>query len=74
VANVSRFRVERQASGLWLLTSTPEREASQFADLPAALNFARAAVGGGEANIEILADGVYMLVHQPKGWPHCICR
>ena len=43
-----------------------------FRDLPAAVEFARKEACGGEADIELLAEGLYVFVHQKKGWPHCL--
>jgi hypothetical protein len=59
--------------GMWTLTGTVGQKPTRFGDLPAAMEFARKAAGSEEADIELWAEGLYMFVHQTKGWPHCLC-
>jgi hypothetical protein len=68
-----RFSFSSDARGVWTLTGTVGKKPTQFCNLPAALEFARKDAGGEEADIELWAEGLYMFVHQEKGWPHCLC-
>jgi hypothetical protein len=67
-----RFSLICDARGAWTLTGTAGKQPLHFCDLPEAVEFARKDACGGEADIELWADGLYMFVHQEKGWPHCL--
>jgi hypothetical protein len=67
-----RFSMTSDARGMWTLTGAAGKEALHFCDLPDAVEFARKEARGGEADIELWADGLYMFVHQEEGWPHCL--
>ena len=60
------------ARGTWTVTGTTGTKPLHFRDLPAAVEFARKDASDGEADIELWAEGLYMFVHQEKGWPHCL--
>lgn len=68
-----RFSLRCDRAGNWILTGALSDEFVQFTDLPAALSFARADADAGEADIELWVDGLYIFVHQAKGWPHPLC-
>jgi hypothetical protein len=67
-----RFSLTCDARGIWTLTGTGDTKPVHFRDLPAAVECARNDACGSEADIELWADGLYMFVHQKKGWPHCL--
>ena len=67
-----RFSLTCDACGIWTLTGTGGTKPVHFRDLPAAVEFARKEACGGEADIELRAEGLYVFVHQKKGWPHCL--
>ena len=66
------FSLTCDARGIWTLTGTGGTKPVHFRDLPAAMEFARKEACGGEADIELRAEGLYVFVHQKKGWPHCL--
>ena len=66
------FSLTCDARGIWTLTGTGGTKPVHFRDLPAAVEFARKEACGGEADIELRAEGLYVFVHQKKGWPHCL--
>lgn len=68
-----RFRFTRDATGAWILTDPSCEPGIHFSDLAVALSFARREAAGAEADIELWADGLYIFVHQPRGWPHVVC-
>ena len=67
-----RFSLICDARGIWTVTGATDTKPVRFRDLPAAVEFARNDASGSEADIELWADGLYMFVHQKKGWPHCL--
>jgi hypothetical protein len=67
-----RFSLICDAHGTWTVTGTTGTKPLCFRDLPAAVEFARKEACGREADIELWAEGLYMFVHQEKGWPHCL--
>jgi hypothetical protein len=67
-----RFSLICDAHGNWTVTGTTGTKPLCFRDLPAAVEFARQEACGREADIELWAEGLYMFVHQTKGWPHCL--
>jgi hypothetical protein len=67
-----RFSLICDARGMWTLTGAAGKKPLHFCDLPEAVEFARKDACGGEADIELWADGLYMFVHQKRGWPHCL--
>jgi hypothetical protein len=67
-----RFSLTCDARGAWTLTGTADKKPLRFCDLPEAVEFARKEARGGEADIELWAEGLYMFVHQERGWPHCL--
>jgi len=68
-----RFAVRYDAPGPWILSGARSADVMQFPDLAAALSFARDDSGAGEADIELWIDGLYIFVHQSRGWPHRLC-
>jgi hypothetical protein len=68
-----RFSLTYDARGVWTLTGMVGKKPTHFRDLPAAMEFARKDARGEEADIELWAEGLYMFVHQEKGWPHRLC-
>jgi hypothetical protein len=67
-----RFSLICDARGIWTLTGAADTKPLHFRDLPAAVECARNDACGSAADIELWADGLYMFVHQKKGWPHCL--
>jgi hypothetical protein len=63
------FDIERRHDGSWTLGGTAQSKMRRFADLPSALDGARRACDADAATIEIQVDGLYVCIHQPKGWP-----
>ena len=68
-----RFSLRRNAAGAWALIGVLSDECVEFEDLPTALSFARADAEADESDIELWIEGLYIFVHQDKGWPHPIC-
>jgi hypothetical protein len=68
-----RFSLSRDRTGMWKLAGVSDARACSFPDLAMALDCARRASDAEAATIEMWVDGLYICIHQPKGWPHRIC-
>jgi len=66
------FAISCGAGGRWTLEGCTASAPASFDNLAAALAFARGDSNAGEATIELRVDGLYVCVHQPKGWPQRI--
>ena len=67
-----RFAITNHGSR-WTLEGLGHRQPLTFPDLASALAHARRESDADEAMIELRVDGLYVCVHQPKGWPQRIC-
>src|SRR5271155_4690318 len=70
---IRRFSLRYDAPGPWILSGAQRESCVHFRDLAAALSFARDDSGAEEADIELWVDGLYIFVHQWRGWPHRLC-
>jgi hypothetical protein len=70
---IRHFSLRYDAPGPWILSGAQRESCVHFLDLAAALSFARDDSGAEEADIELWVDGLYIFVHQSRGWPHRLC-
>ena len=70
---IRRFSLSRDRTGMWKLAGVSYACACSFPDLATALDCARQASNAEAATIEMWVDGLYICIHQPKGWPQRIC-
>jgi hypothetical protein len=68
-----RFLLSCNRCGIWKLVGANSASARSFPDLAKALDFARVESHAEAATIEMFVDGLYICLHQPKGWPHPVC-
>jgi hypothetical protein len=68
-----RFSLRRDRTGMWRLAGVSDACARDFPDVATALECARRISDAEAATIEMWVDGLYLCIHQPKGWPHRIC-
>lgn len=64
-----RLKISYDVGGTWSihgLSPTPE---NSFPSLSASIDYARNSCNAAPATIELVADGMYMVVHQELGWP-----
>ena len=73
VKSMHRYSLTCDARGVWTLTGTAAQKPKHFCDLVAAMELAHQDARGEEVDIELWAEGLYMFVHQEKGWPHVLC-
>jgi hypothetical protein len=70
---IRRFSLSRDRIGMWKLAGVSYACACSFPDLATALDCTRQASNAEAATIEMWVDGLYICIHQPKGWPQRIC-
>jgi len=70
---IRRFSLRYDAPGPWILSGVRCEDSLRFRDLAAALSYARTDADAEEADIELWVDGLYIFVHQARGWPHRLC-
>jgi hypothetical protein len=70
---IRHFLLRYDAPGPWILSGARCEDSVHFPDLAAALSFARDDASAEEADIELWVDGLYIFVHQSRGWPHRLC-
>ena len=70
---IRRFSLSRDRTGMWKLAGASDACAPSFRDLATALDCAQQASNAEAATIEMWVDGLYICIHQPKGWPQRIC-
>jgi len=66
------FSLDCDTGGHWSVAGA-QRPHGCFDDLASALDFARRDSDAAEAVIELRVGGLYVCVHQPKGWPQRMC-
>jgi len=67
------FAVSCGNDGVWTVEGSAFAQARRLPDLPAALDCARRACDAAPATIQVRVDGMYICMHQPKGWPRRMC-
>jgi hypothetical protein len=73
VMEIRHFFLRYDAPDAWTLRGARCETSLQFRDLAAALSFARDDSDAGEADIELWVEGLYIFVHQTRGWPQRLC-
>ena len=64
-----QLKICRNARGTWSVDGPAALPASDLPSLSASLDYARKACDAAPATIELFIDGMYMVVHQERGWP-----
>ena len=72
-AAIRHFSLNGDASGHWTVDGAEHCRAGGFEDLASALAFARRESHAAAATIELRVGGLYVCVHQAKGWPQRMC-
>jgi hypothetical protein len=62
------LKICRERSGTWSLDGLPA-PVFGLPSLSATIDYARRECAAAPATIELIVDGVYMVVHQERGWP-----
>jgi hypothetical protein len=64
-----RLKICRDIWGMWSVEHLTPVPVSHFPSLSAAIEYARKACGAAPATIELFVEGMYLVVHQERGWP-----
>jgi hypothetical protein len=64
-----RIKICRDIWGTWSVEGPNAVPVSHLTSLSAAIEYARKACDAAPASIELLIDGMYLVVHQERGWP-----
>jgi hypothetical protein len=64
-----QLKICRDVWGTWSLHGLVPGPVSHLSSLSASIDHAREACHAAPATIELLVDGMYMVVHQERGWP-----
>jgi len=63
------LKICRDVWGTWSVHGLLPLPVSRLPSLSASIDYAREECAAAPATIELLIDGVYMVVHQERGWP-----
>jgi hypothetical protein len=64
-----QLKICQDVWGTWSLHGLASGPVSHLPSLSASIDHAREACHAAPATIELLVDGMYMVVHQERGWP-----
>jgi hypothetical protein len=64
-----RLQICRDGRGIWSVHGLSPQRATHFSSLPASIDYARRECAEAPAMIELMVDGLYVVVHQESGWP-----
>jgi hypothetical protein len=64
-----QLKICRDVWGTWSVHGLTPVAASHLPSLSASIDYARNACDAAPATIELFVDGMYMVVHQQRGWP-----
>jgi len=63
------LKISRDAWGTWSVHGLSPVPASHFPSLSASIDYARKSCNAAPATVELFVDGMYIVVHQERGWP-----
>jgi hypothetical protein len=64
-----RLKICRDLWGTWSVHGLSPVPVSHLPSLPATLEYARKECAAAPATIELLIDGLYVVINQERGWP-----
>ena len=67
-----QLKICRDRCATWSVHGLSSVPVSHLPSLSASIDFARAACEAAPATIELVVDGMYIVVHQDHGWPRQI--
>jgi hypothetical protein len=63
-----QLRISRNTCGTWTVQGLSPEPASNLPSLSASIDYARTACDAAPATIELFVDGMYIVMHQKRGW------
>src|SRR5262245_23665678 len=67
-----RIKIYRDTCGTWSVAGLLPASVSNLPSLSASIDYARKACDAAPATIELYVAGVYIVVHQERGWPKAL--
>jgi hypothetical protein len=67
-----QLRICRDVWGTWSVHGLSSVPVSHLSSLSASIDYARKACDAAPATLELIVDGMYMVVHQERGWPRSL--
>jgi hypothetical protein len=64
-----RLKISRDVWGTWSVHGLSPIPVSYLPSLSASIDYARQSCNAAPATIELVVDGMYMVVYQERGWP-----
>jgi hypothetical protein len=64
-----QLKICRDLCGTWSVHGLSPVPVSHLPSLSTSIDYAREECAAAPATIELLVDGLYMVVHQERGWP-----
>lgn len=65
-----RLKICRDIWGSWSVHGLSALPTSHLPSLSASIEYARKACDAAPATIELVVDGMYIVIYQDRGWPH----
>jgi hypothetical protein len=63
------LKISRDVWGTWSVHGLPPVPVPNLPSLSASIDYARKACEAAPATIELFIDGLYVVIHQERGWP-----
>ena len=63
------LKISRDACGTWSVHGLTPMPASHLPSLSASIDYARKSCNAAPATVELVVDGMYIVVRQERGWP-----
>ena len=63
-----RLKIYRETCGSWSVHGPSPMSISTLPSLSASIEYARKACNADPATLELFVDGMYLVVHQERGW------
>jgi hypothetical protein len=67
-----QLKICRDSCATWSVHGLSPVPVSHLPSLSASIDYARAACRAAPATIELVVDGMYIVIHQDRGWPRQI--
>ena len=63
------LQIVHELAGSWSVHGLANRPVAYLPSLAASVEYARRECAAAPATIELMIDGLYVVMHQPDGWP-----
>ena len=67
-----QLKISQDSCGTWSVHGLSRRPASNLPSLSASIDYARKACDAAPATLELFVEGMYIVMHQKRGWPRSL--